>query len=231
MPPPGSAPDPPRPVPAAPARALAPAGAGDPPARRRLLATLLLVGLVAGAVAVLVATRPSGVPPSPAAATSASTAQRPASAVSPATSLPSLVPVVAGATQAEATERLHHAGMPPGTVRRVRSDKVPDGHAIGTRPPAGEALPPGEQVTLLVSTGAAPSSVADLVALIDANPRAAGPRAPTFRKRLAGLDDLDGRRRQAEVADLLAIAEAGADNGDFSPSFSAAAVQVLRRLA
>jgi eukaryotic-like serine/threonine-protein kinase len=228
--PPRPAPAAPRPAPLAPARAPAPAGTGDPPGRRRLLATLLLVGLVAGVVAVLVATRPPGGPPSPG-ATPGSTAQRPASAVSPATSLPQLVPVVAGATQAEATERLHHAGMPPGTIRRVRSDKVPDGHAIGTRPPAGETLPPGERVTLLVSSGAAPSSVTDLIALIDANPRAAGPRAPTFRKRLAGLDDLDGRRRQAELADLLAIARAGADNGDFSPGFSAAAVRVLRRLA
>jgi hypothetical protein len=73
--------------------------------------------------------------------------------------------------------------------------------------------------------------VADLVALIDANPRAAGPRAPTFRGRLAGLDRLSGRRRQVEVADLLRIARAGASNGDFTPGFSAAAVEVLRRLS
>jgi eukaryotic-like serine/threonine-protein kinase len=211
---------------AGPAGPLAPSGTGAPPERRRPLAALLAVGLVAGAMAVLVATRPFQEPPSPAAAP-----QRPASAVSPATTPPPLVPVVVGATQAEATERLRDAGMPPGTIRRVRNDKVRDGRAIGTRPAAGETLRPGERVTLVVSSGAGPDSVADLIALIDANPDAAGPRAPTFRGRLAGLDALHGRRRQAEVADLLRIAKAGAGNGDFTPSFSAAAVQVLRRLA
>jgi PASTA domain len=151
--------------------------------------------------------------------------------VSPATTPPPLVPVVVGATQAEATERLRDAGLPPATIRRVRNGRVPDGHAIGTRPAAGETLRPGERVTLVISTGAGPDSVADLIALIDADPGAAGPRAPTFRGRLADLKGLDGRRRQAEVADLLRIARAGAGNGDFTPSFSAAAVQVLRRLA
>jgi eukaryotic-like serine/threonine-protein kinase len=211
------------PTPAAPAKTLAPAGAGAPPERRRLLAVLLAVGLVAGTVAVLVGTRPSGVTPSQ----EVSAPRRPASAVSPATSSPQLVPVVAGATRAEAIERLHHAGMQPGTIRRVRSGKVPEGHAIGTRPPAGETLRPGQRVTLVISTGTGPQSVADLVALIDANPRAAGPRAPRFRGRLAGLDRLEGRRRQAELADLLGIARAGAGNGDFSPRFSAAVVEVL----
>jgi serine/threonine protein kinase len=211
------------PTPAAPAKTLAPAGAGAPPGRRRLLAVLLAVGLVAGTVAVLVGTRPSGVTPS----REVSAPRRPASAVSPATSSPQLVPVVAGANRAEAIERLHHAGMQPGTIRRVRSDKVPEGHAIRTRPPAGETLRPGQRVTLVISTGTGPQSVADLVALIDANPRAAGPRAPRFRGRLAGLDRLEGRRRQAELADLLGIAKAGAGNGDFSPRFSAAVVEVL----
>ena len=79
----------------------------------------------------------------------------------------------------------------------------------------------------MVSTGVGPESVADLIDLIDANPRAAGSRAPQFRGRLARLDTLDGRARQAELAQLLGIARAGADNGDFSPGFSAAAVKVL----
>jgi eukaryotic-like serine/threonine-protein kinase len=197
-------------------------GTGGPPERRRPLAALLAVGLVAGAMAVLVATRPFQETPVP-----AGTPQRPASAVSPATTPPPLVPVVVGATQAEAIERLRDAGMPPATIRRVRNGKVRDGRAIGTRPPAGETLRPGERVTLVVSTGAGPDSVADLVALIDADPGAAGPRAPRFRGRLAELDALDGRRRQAELADLLGIATAGAGNGDFSRSFSAATVEVL----
>jgi serine/threonine-protein kinase len=208
-------------TPAGPTGPLGSPGAGAPPERRRPLAALLAVGLVAGAMAVLVATRPfqeSSVP---------ATAQRPASAVSPVTTPPPLVPVVAGATQTEAIERLRDAGMAPATIRRVRNGKVRDGRAIGTRPPAGETLRPGEQVTLVISTGAGPDSVADLVALIDANPGAAGPRAPKFRGRLAKLDALDGRRRQAELADLFGIAKAGAGNGDFSKSFSAAAVAVL----
>jgi hypothetical protein len=211
-------------------------GDGPAPERRRLLAALVAVGLVAGTVAVLAATRHSPVTtspgtPAPVAAT-ATTLKPPASAVSPATSFPhGLVPVVAGATQAEATERLVQAGMAPGTVRRINDDKVPDGHAIGTRPSAGATLRPGERVTLVVSTGASPRSVTDLIAIIDANPRAAGPRAPGYRERLARLQTMDGRRRQAEAADLLRIAQAGAANGDFSPGFSADAVQVLRRLA
>jgi hypothetical protein len=199
---------------------------GGPAGPNRLLAVLVAVGLVAGLVAVLVATRPSRQVAAPAGAGSTTTL-RPASAVSAATSPARLVPVVAGATQAEAAERLHHAGTPVGAVRRVRSDKVPRGRAVGTKPPAGTDLQPGQRVALLVSSGAGPDSVADLVTLIDADPRAAGPRAPTFRGRLAGLDDLSGRRRQAELADLLGIAEAGAGNGDFSRQFSAAAVQVL----
>jgi eukaryotic-like serine/threonine-protein kinase len=201
----------------------APVGLGG---RNRLLAALVAVGLVAGLVAVLVATRPARRAAAPVGANSTTTL-RPASAVSAATSPVPVVPVVAGATQAEATERLHHAGTPVGAVRRVRSDKVPRGRVVGTRPPAGTDLQPGQRVALLVSSGAGPDSVADLVTLIDADPRGAGPRAPTFRGRLAGLDDLRGRRRQAELADLLGIVTAGAGNGDFSRQFSAAAVQVL----
>jgi hypothetical protein len=225
-PPPPAAPAPPPPDDDDPAPADAPAAGGSPAGRDRLLAALVAVGLVAGLVAVLVATRPSRQ-----AGAGAATTPRPASAVSAATSPTRVVPVVAGATRAEATERLHHAGTPVGAVRRVRSDKVPRGRVVGTRPPAGTGLQPGRQVALLVSDGGGPASVADLVALIDADPRAAGPRAPTFRGRLVGLEDLRGRRRQAELADLLGIARAGAGNGDFTPSFSAAAVQVLRRLA
>ena len=215
----------------APVRGPVPAGGGTPPERRRLVAALVAVGLLAGSVAVLTATRPSpGTPASTAAATSAPAAKRPASAVSPATSSTQLVPVVAGATRDEATERLRQAGLPLGTVRRIRDGGVPGGHAVGTKPMAGERLRPGERVTLVLSTGASPTSVADLIALIDANPRAAGTRAPAFRKRLARLDALNGRRRQTELADLLRIARAGAANGDFSFSFSAAAVRVLDRL-
>jgi hypothetical protein len=70
-----------------------------------------------------------------------------------------------------------------------------------------------------------------LIALTDLHPEATGPRGPRFGGRLARLDSLEGRRRQAELADLLGIAKAGAGNGDFTPGFSAAAVHVLRPLA
>jgi eukaryotic-like serine/threonine-protein kinase len=198
---------------------------GGPGGRNRWLVALAAVGLVAGLVAVSVATQPSGQVPSPAGDGSPTTL-RPASAVAAATS-PARVPVVAGATQAEATTQLHHAGTPVAAVRRVESDAVPRGRVVGTKPPSGTSLQPGQRVTLLVSAGGGPASVADLAALIDTDPRAAGPRAPTFRGRLAGLKDLAGRRRQAELADLLGIARAGAGNGDFSSKFSAAAVRVL----
>jgi hypothetical protein len=221
QPPAPALPEPPAAAPPDPGPA-APADDGGGPGRSRLLAALLAVGLVAGLVAVVVATRPTRQ-----AGAGSATTLRPASAVSAATGPAPLVPLVAGATRAEAVERLHHAGTPASAVRRVRSDRVPRGRVVGTRPPAGSGLRPGQRVTLLVSAGAGPTSVADLVALIDANPGAAGPRAITFRGRLAGLDDLSGRRRQAELADLLGIAEAGAGNGDFSRQFSAAAVQVL----
>jgi len=58
-------------------------GSGAPPERHRPLAALLAVGLVAGAMAVLVATRPFQETPVPAA-----TPQRPASAVSPSDDSP-----------------------------------------------------------------------------------------------------------------------------------------------
>jgi PASTA domain len=188
------------------------------------LAAVVAVALAAGLVVVLLVAWPSrqGAP-----AGSGSATPRPASAAAATTSPAPVVPAVAGATQAEATERLRDAGTPVAAVRRVRSDKVPRGRAVGTTPPAGTSLRPGQRVTLQVSRGGGPASVAELVALIDADPRAAGPRAPRYRGRLTGLDDLRGRRRQAELADLLGIARAGADSGDFSPRFSAAAVQVL----
>jgi eukaryotic-like serine/threonine-protein kinase len=195
----------------------APPANGGPGGRNRLLVALAAIGLIAGLAALPVASRPFRQAATP----------RPASAVSAATSPVPLVPQVAGATPADAVARLHHAGTPAGAVRRVRSDEVRRGRVVGTRPPAGSGLRPGQRVTLLVSAGAGPTSVAELVALIDANPGAAGPRATTYRGRLTGLDDLRGRRRQAELADLLGIARAGAGNGDFTPRFSAAAVQVL----
>src|SRR4029450_7638884 len=58
--------------------------------------------------------RPGGDPPA-----------APAPPVPPAPTPPPLVRVVVGPPQAEATERLRDAGLPPRTIRRVRNGKVP----------------------------------------------------------------------------------------------------------
>jgi hypothetical protein len=141
------------------------------------------------------------------------------------------VPPVVGLSQAQATRRLRGAGLRVGAVRRVRHQAVVEGRVVGTVPTAGSMLRKGGRVRLVVSDGAGPATVEELIAFVDRDPAAAGPRGPTFRGRLARLEDLSGPRRRAEVADLLAIARAGAHNGDFTPRFSGAAVAVLSRLA
>jgi hypothetical protein len=141
------------------------------------------------------------------------------------------VPPVVGVSQAQATRRLLAAGLKVGAVRHVRDQAVAEGRVVRTDPTPGSMLHKGGRVRLVVSDGAGPATVQELIAFVDRYPAAAGPRGPTFRGRLARLDELSGSRRQAEVADLLAIARAGAHNGDFTPRFSGAAVAVLSRLA
>jgi hypothetical protein len=141
------------------------------------------------------------------------------------------VPPIVGVSQAQATRRLLAAGLKVGAVRRVRDQAVAEGRVVGTVPTPGSMLRKGGRVRLVVSDGAGLATVQELIAFVDQDPAAAGPRGATFRSRLARLEELSGSRRRAEVADLLAIAKAGAHNGNFTPRFSGAAVAVLSRLA
>jgi eukaryotic-like serine/threonine-protein kinase len=195
----------------------------DPLARLRplgpVLAALLLVLLAA--VVVRAGQAPGGAPvheaATPAQGVQAQAARR--------------VPPVVGVSQAQATRRLLAVGLKVGAVRHVRDEAVAEGRVVRIDPAPGSMLRKGARVRLVVADGAGPATVQELIALVDRDPAAAGPRGSTFRGRLARLDELSGLRRRAEVADLLAIARAGAHNGDFTPRFSGAAVAVLSRLA
>ena len=63
-----------------------------------------------------------------------------------------LVPDVRGGEEAEMLGVLREAGLRP--ERRVtrRSDSVPEGHIVRTRPPAGSSVPYGTRVTYIVAT-------------------------------------------------------------------------------
>jgi serine/threonine-protein kinase len=63
-----------------------------------------------------------------------------------------LVPDVRGIEEAEMLAVLRDAGLRP--ERRVvrRSDRVPEGHIVRTRPRAGATVPHGTQVTYVVAT-------------------------------------------------------------------------------
>lgn len=63
-----------------------------------------------------------------------------------------VVPDVRGGEEAEMLAVLRDAGLRP--ERRVarRSDKIPEGHIVRTRPRAGTAVPRGTKVTYVVAT-------------------------------------------------------------------------------
>jgi serine/threonine-protein kinase len=65
---------------------------------------------------------------------------------------PTTVPDVRTLTEADATAALAEAGLSVSRVERRFDGDVPGGRAIGTKPPAGEDLLRGTEVTLLVST-------------------------------------------------------------------------------
>jgi eukaryotic-like serine/threonine-protein kinase len=140
------------------------------------------------------------------------------------------VPSLTGVTQAAATKLLAAAGLRVGRVYRQRSDRAAAGTVLASGPPAGREVPAGTPVTLVVSARAGPGTVAELIKVIDRDPAAVGRRGRTYRGRLAGLADLHGHRRRAELADLLGIARAGGSNGDFTGAFSRDAVGVLAPL-
>ena len=70
----------------------------------------------------------------------------------------------------------------------------------------------------------------ELIALIDQRPDNVGERGPRFRGRLAALRSKSGEAYEAEAAELARIAKEGATKGEFTPIFSAAAVETLERL-
>jgi serine/threonine-protein kinase len=72
------------------------------------------------------------------------------------------VPDVSGMTIEEATAALHQAGLEPGDVRRIFSDKVEDGHVV-RQDPAEDNAPAGSGVDLWVSKGHAPVAVPAVV--------------------------------------------------------------------
>jgi hypothetical protein len=189
------------------------------PRRPRPLAAVLAVGLACAVAVTMLAILRPGARSTPSAAPGTTRQVR---------EFVRQAPSVVGATELLAMRELRQAGVSV-KVRRVRHQQVARGRVVSTSPPAGTPLRADQTVELTISNGSGPVTVADLIALIDADPAAAGRRAPRFRGRLVRLDTLPAPRRQLERAELLAIARAGATNGDFTPSFSAAAVEVLGR--
>jgi eukaryotic-like serine/threonine-protein kinase len=207
------------------------------PRRRRLLLAAAVVAVLLLVAAGLVAAGPlaAGQPTSSPATTTprrpppSSSATAPSRSAPPAASLRP-VPTLTGITQAAAVRRLAAAGLRVGQVYRQRTNRTDQGTVLATGPPAGQLVPGGTAVALVVSVRAGPATIAELIRLIDRDPGAVGRRGPTYRHRLAGLDQLHGQRRRAELADLLGIARAGASNGDFTDGFSRNAVAVLAPL-
>jgi eukaryotic-like serine/threonine-protein kinase len=74
----------------------------------------------------------------------------------------SALPNVVGLTSGQATSKLKTAGFKPSTETEP-SSSVSDGRVISTDPPAGTELQAGSQVTVVVSSGPAQTSVPDLV--------------------------------------------------------------------
>ncbi len=137
-------------------------------------------------------------------------------------------PSVPGLPEPEAVRAIEEAGFRIEAVERRREPLVPEGIVLASLPQPGESIRRDQPFTLVVSSGNRPVTVQDLVAVIDADPVGAGPRAITFRDRLNGLGALQGDARAAEIAELLRIVEAGVPLGEFSPPFADAAIPVLR---
>ncbi|MEO0617227.1 MAG: PASTA domain-containing protein, partial [Pseudomonadota bacterium] len=78
------------------------------------------------------------------------------------------VPVTAGSTAAEAETLIVAAGLVVGDVASEASDTVPVGQVIRTVPGAGETVPRGSNVQIVVSTGPANVSVPAVTNLTEA---------------------------------------------------------------
>ncbi len=76
-----------------------------------------------------------------------------------------VVPNVVGQTEANAIFTLNQAGFTSTqiSIERRPSGDVEEGYVIETEPPAGQALPPGGSVVMVVSLGATPAVVPNVI--------------------------------------------------------------------
>lgn len=141
---------------------------------------------------------------------------------------PFRLPDVTGLELAAAQRRLARAGLGVDAATRVVDPDVPEGVVARTLPPPGVDVRDGSKVTLVVSRGARPATVAELVALMEARPALGGAYGPRYAQRLANLANLSGARLRAETADLFGLARAGRNARGFSAELRTAAANVLR---
>ena len=83
------------------------------------------------------------------------------------------VPNVLGMTRAQATAAIRAAGFAPGAVSQVNSSTVPKDGVISQNPGAGTLAAPGSLVTLVVSLGAARTTVPTVTGLYRGDAEAA----------------------------------------------------------
>ncbi len=72
------------------------------------------------------------------------------------------VPSVIGNTVGQARQLLNQAGLKAGRIEHQSSSSVPSGEVIDTSPSAGQSVPGGSKVTLVVSSGPAKVTVPDV---------------------------------------------------------------------
>ncbi len=82
------------------------------------------------------------------------------------------VPNVMGLARADAESEIALAGLSVGAVTEANSDTMPVGTVISQTPPGGEQADAGSGVDLVISLGATPQMVPDLVALAQADAEA-----------------------------------------------------------
>ncbi|MFC1416805.1 Stk1 family PASTA domain-containing Ser/Thr kinase [Streptacidiphilus cavernicola] len=73
------------------------------------------------------------------------------------------VPSLSGLSLAAAEQAVKDAGLAVGTVTRQSSDSVPKGEVVGSSPAAGAKQQPNTPIDLVVSSGAAPVDLPDVV--------------------------------------------------------------------
>jgi hypothetical protein len=70
------------------------------------------------------------------------------------------VPAFTGQTLEQAKTALAGAGLTVGSITQAFDPAIPNGQVISSNPPSGQSLPPGTPVTLLVSKGPPPPTLA-----------------------------------------------------------------------